>query len=248
METAALENIGLTKREIKVYLALLELGSTTVGPLEHKASVPSSKIYEILKKLIEKGLVSYVIVRGRKNFQASDPKKIIAIMEQRKSEIQKLIPFLESKQLMVKEKRYVEMFVGIKAMKSMMVHILSDAKKTEDWYGFSTLLTSLDDRTKRFYIWQGGFRDKKTRDHLLISKKNKHIFEQRYLESLEYMRKKGTIKYTKFPLPGDTAVFRDMIIVFNWDEMPTTILIQNKVLAKQYKDFFEELWAESEEP
>ena len=59
METKALQNIGLTKNEITVYLTLLELGTTTTGPLTYKSGLHNSRVYESLNKLIEKGLASY---------------------------------------------------------------------------------------------------------------------------------------------------------------------------------------------
>ena len=57
----ALSNLGLSERESSVYLALLELGQTTTGPLSKKSSIPNSKIYEVLNSLEEKGLVSWVL-------------------------------------------------------------------------------------------------------------------------------------------------------------------------------------------
>ena len=53
-----LQELGLTQREIRVYLALLELGSTTTGSIIKRSEVPNSKIYEILESLQNKGLVS----------------------------------------------------------------------------------------------------------------------------------------------------------------------------------------------
>ena len=73
MNVELLEAIGLTKSEIKVYLALLELGSSTTGPIVEKSGASSSKIYEILEKLIQKGLVGHVIKAGKKHFEAAPP-------------------------------------------------------------------------------------------------------------------------------------------------------------------------------
>ena len=61
MNAKILENIGLTDGEIKVYLALIKLGSSTSGPITDKSGVSRSKIYNILERLIQKGLVSYTI-------------------------------------------------------------------------------------------------------------------------------------------------------------------------------------------
>ena len=82
MDTYIFEDIGLTKREIKVYLALLELGSTTVGNILDKTRIPSSKIYEILRRLQDKGLVSYVKIENKRHYQAADPNSILSLLDE----------------------------------------------------------------------------------------------------------------------------------------------------------------------
>ena len=56
-----LEGIGLSKGEVKTYFALLELGPSTTGEIINKASVSRSKVYEMLDRLMKRGLASYVI-------------------------------------------------------------------------------------------------------------------------------------------------------------------------------------------
>ncbi|MBW3012929.1 helix-turn-helix domain-containing protein, partial [Candidatus Woesearchaeota archaeon] len=84
-----LEGLGLTKSEISVYLALLELGSSTTGKIVDKSGASSSKIYEILDKLIQKGLVSYVLKANIKYFEAAPPKRILDYIEEKKASISK---------------------------------------------------------------------------------------------------------------------------------------------------------------
>ena len=64
-----LKSVGFTSAEIKVFMALLELGSSTVTQIVEKSGTTSSKIYELLDKLIRKGLVSQVIKAGRKYYE-----------------------------------------------------------------------------------------------------------------------------------------------------------------------------------
>jgi sugar-specific transcriptional regulator TrmB len=47
----AMESLGLTSYEIKVYLSLLEAGSMTASNISKKSGVPYSKIYEVLNSL-----------------------------------------------------------------------------------------------------------------------------------------------------------------------------------------------------
>ena len=60
MDTRILEDIGLTNAEIKIYLALLELGTSTAGPILEKSGLQNSVVHMTLKKLVDKGLVTFV--------------------------------------------------------------------------------------------------------------------------------------------------------------------------------------------
>ena len=77
MDVSALEGIGLTNAEIKVYLALLELGATKTGLLIEKSGLKSSVVYSALARLMEKGLVSSIKEGKMSTYKASDPKNII---------------------------------------------------------------------------------------------------------------------------------------------------------------------------
>jgi len=55
-----LKQIGLTDGEARAYFALLEIGPSTVGPIVARSNIAYSRIYEVLNRLIEKGLVSFV--------------------------------------------------------------------------------------------------------------------------------------------------------------------------------------------
>tara|TARA_Y100000310_G_scaffold153042_1_gene152481 strand:+ start:60 stop:494 length:435 start_codon:yes stop_codon:yes gene_type:complete len=73
MYTEILSEIGLTKSEIDVYISLLDMGISTTGPIIKRAGIASGKAYLILDKLAKKGLVTYSIETGKKNYKATDP-------------------------------------------------------------------------------------------------------------------------------------------------------------------------------
>src|SRR3989338_11365214 len=89
MNEKILEEIGLTKGEIKVYFSLLKLGETTTGKIIEEAQISSGKIYEILEKLIKKGLVSYIIKEKTKYFSATSPRRIIDYIHEKEHELMK---------------------------------------------------------------------------------------------------------------------------------------------------------------
>ena len=62
MTVEKLQGIGLTDGESKVYVALLQLQTATKSAIVKESSVSSSKVYEILDRLLAKGLVSTFFV------------------------------------------------------------------------------------------------------------------------------------------------------------------------------------------
>src|ERR1044072_1863451 len=75
----AMESLGLTGYEIKVYLSLLEMGSMTASEISKRSGVPYSKIYEVLNSLEDKGWLESSSSRPQKFFPKSPLTAIEAI-------------------------------------------------------------------------------------------------------------------------------------------------------------------------
>src|SRR5947199_10781315 len=64
----ALKHFGLTEYEVKAYIALVEAGPMPASQLSTIATIPYSKIYEILGNLKRKGWVESEQGRPSKDF------------------------------------------------------------------------------------------------------------------------------------------------------------------------------------
>jgi len=91
--------LGLTEGEAKVYIALSGLGSSTVGAIVKKSGVAYSNIYDILNRLIEKGIVSYIIKSKTKYFQAASPSNLIDYLLMIVNELKRKILYLPKRQI-----------------------------------------------------------------------------------------------------------------------------------------------------
>ncbi|MBI5065778.1 hypothetical protein HZA97_06075 [Candidatus Woesearchaeota archaeon] len=245
---ALLAEVGFTERESKVYLALTELGSTTTGPLIKKSGVPNSKIYEILESLQTKGFTSWIIKGKTKYFQASEPKKILELFKAKEKQIEEEIPRLEALQIHSKERSNIELFEGLPAIRSMLLNLVSNAKKGEHWYGFGTGATSKDLIVAEFYEWWGPAKiTAGIHDHTLLSLKNKKLIEETHTvfkkpQTIKAYKKLWEFRYSDVSFPGDMAIFRNQVVILSWQETPIGILITNKKMAEQYKEFFLKEW------
>ena len=157
MNIELLKNIGLTDSEIKVYLALLELGSSSKGPIVDKSKVASSKIYKLLEKLVQKGLVSSVVKSGVKYFEAAPPSRILdylkekeARLKEQEKELEKLVPDLELKRSMAGIGSETQVFKGMKGAQTSFDDILKELKKGDEYYVLG--ISKLTPHFERFVV------------------------------------------------------------------------------------------------
>ena len=78
----AMENLGLTHYEIKVYISLLNENTMTAQELSKKSGVPYSKIYEVIGKLEDKGWIDSDSSRPTK-FYPKSPSTALEAMRMR---------------------------------------------------------------------------------------------------------------------------------------------------------------------
>lgn len=60
MDITVLEDIGLSKSEVKVFVTILELGESKAGKIIEASNLQSSSVYNSINSLINKGFVSYI--------------------------------------------------------------------------------------------------------------------------------------------------------------------------------------------
>jgi sugar-specific transcriptional regulator TrmB len=89
MNANYLKNLGLSEKEIKIYLNLLENGILSVRGLAQVSGLNRGSVYDILKNLQEKGLVSYFHKDTKQNFIAENPEKILNILKDKEEEFKR---------------------------------------------------------------------------------------------------------------------------------------------------------------
>jgi sugar-specific transcriptional regulator TrmB len=77
-----LHHLGLGKNEIKVYLALLELGKSKAGSLVEYCRLHRNLVYQSLELLRDKGLITKTEIKGIATFSANSPESLVSKAEE----------------------------------------------------------------------------------------------------------------------------------------------------------------------
>ena len=232
--------IGLTEGEAKVYLALSKLGSSTVGPIVKESKVAYSNIYDILHRLIEKGIVSFIIKQKTKYFQAASPNNLIDYLDkkelalkQEKQALQKILPDLEKLQES-SQSQEAEIFLGTKGLKTAYEKMFKKLGKKDEALFFYIHKEEYAERANLFYS---------SAADIVKGVKNKGICNKEYKKSwFSKIAKHLTIKYVNFPIPGNIDIIKDYVLITSWHPSITGILIHSKSIADLMRDYFYEVW------
>ena len=243
MHTEILQELGLTKNEVKVYIALLELGSTPAGPLIKRVGMHRAQVYALLDLLLDKGIISYVLKFNRKYFEAHDPERLLEYVESKKKdleqkelELKKLLPELKlKKQLTVEQEGTI--YKGKRGIKTILEDVLH---KKKDWLVFGA-----GGKFKELFPWYfEHHHTKRTKlkiplriifsDNLRSQRKSLPFAQIRFLPST-YIN------------PATTYIYNNTVAIIIWDPTPQAFVIRSEQVAKSYRNFFELLWKSAEE-
>ena len=241
MDTDIFLKIGLTRNEVKVYLALLEMGSTSAGDLIKKVELHRTAVYDMLERLIEKGIVTYVMISRIKHFEVIEPHQLLNYIDQRKDEldgykkeIEKRLPELNIKRKLSKESQEATVFKGKQAIKTIAEDVIRIGKPMYV-YGAEGKLK------ETFPVYYQIFHRKRLEKKIPI----KIIYNERIRKKKRDKELKDIeIKYlpNQFETPANTWVFGDMVAIVVWSEQPIATLIRSKDVAKAYHTNFDLLW------
>lgn len=239
---SVLKESGFSEREVKVYLALLKLGISKVGPIAACTRLQHSKVYQTLEKLIDKGLVVFVIKSGIKHFEAQNPKQILSMLKEKERKFQEIMPKLKEMQELSQDSQSSRVYEGYKSIKSMFNSIIDELDNKSFYYVFAFKDEYESSESASRFLRNIHMRlvEKKVDDRLIAHVSVKKSFLKNYSDI-----RRIKFKFTKNNMPLGLMIINDRVINWIWGERPTAIEIRSKQIADQYKKFFLEMWKSS---
>lgn len=228
-----LEKFGLDNKEIKTYIASLKIGLNTVTKIAEETRIDRTSTYHILDKLLQKGMVSYVIKDSKKYFQATSPEKLVESLEERKKELASVMPELLELTKLKKQETIVELYQG----KEGLITVLRDVlKEKEDYIVFG--------EEGRFQEVLPIYIKQLLRDIMLKDKLKERLLSKESMRDQILVTENSEIRYLpdQYFSPVMTVVYKDKVAIFMWTEPYYAIMIKNKDMAQGYRNYFEILW------
>jgi len=248
MHYEELIELGFNKNEAKVYLSLARFGKAVATDIIKQTKFHKNIVYDNLEKLIDKGLVSYVIEDGIRHFKIAPPDMLVQMFEEKKVEMEKkkdkaqrIAKEISKSMKVLKHKQEATIYRGIKGIKLFYNQAI---EKGIDYVSFGAPPESINIVGEAFWI---NLNRRLAENNI----KARLIFNESIRKHGE-MIKKGfpkTIKIRYFkedfePLT-ETNIQGDRVAIMVWTEEPLLFLIQDKYVADSYLKFFNDMWKNS---
>jgi len=243
MKAEDLIELGLNRNEAKVYLSLIKFGRADAHQIIKDTKFHKNIVYDNLDKLIDKGLVNYIIEDNKKIFVLSNPSMIVELFNEKLKEVEEKKKKAEivaneiskiSKQ--VKFKQEAVIYRGVKGIKTYYKETLNGG----DYVVFGAPQESLEIMGETFWKNYNLKREEK-------KIKVKMIFNPSIKKYGEGIKGKYTeIRYFKqdFEPMTETHIQGDKVGILVWSEEPILFFIKDKHVADSYLKFFESMWKE----
>ena len=92
MNQQILEELGLSPNEARIYESLIESGESSISDISVKAKIHRRNAYDVMQRLINKGLCFQILSRGENTYNAVDPDKLTELLAEKQENLERILP------------------------------------------------------------------------------------------------------------------------------------------------------------
>jgi len=240
---------GLTQNEALVYETLLNLKEAGATKISERCGLFRTLVYDVLTKLIEKGLVSYVLKSKKRIYIASNPRRLLELLREKEKAIKETLPKLNALFEKPAERCLVEQYEGKEGAKSVIEDAFNDALsgKIKEFLFFGATGKAVENIG--YYYMHMVKRAEKMKLPYKIDFRGIWNHKLETAEVLESIGKRKQHRFfsEKFKPTTPAIVYGDKVVLMGGREKPFTILIKNKELADSFKHYFNFMWQYAKE-
>ncbi len=237
--TKKMVEIGLKELEVRVYLAMLSLGETTVMKISHASGVKRSTVYPIIENLRNLGLVCVKNHGLKMVYVAESPARLSTIINRKQEDLLSILPALKSMYDAEGRNILIKTYEGVEAMKSVYDELLLELTHHDEYLviGDPERWNSHARDYFKKYIKRRLKIDLAARLLLSYSPTAEEYkkYEKNFKEDIRLLPK-------KYKIDSNVIITKNKLIMHQMDNPAITIVIESRSVISLQKNLFEMLW------
>ncbi|NTW30004.1 MAG: hypothetical protein HGA33_01890 [Candidatus Moranbacteria bacterium] len=244
-----LEKLGFSTEEAKVFLAVLEEGQCTAGPIVKRTGLHRQIVYDTLAKLKMRHLVSETVKSNRKNWTAASPSVILKEIKAKEALASEILPDLLSLQQRSAHRQEVRVFEGPEGFRAVHMENMHSQPKDSivpvigatgwDWAGVMEKARCLKQYEKLRIA-------KEINHHLIFFKREREstlrLVSEYYADQPKEFQRKHRFLPDEFQSPVGIQVWHDNVTLIIYSDPVLIIQIKNDLVVENFRKYFDILW------
>jgi len=241
-----LTDIGLSDKEVEIYLSLLTLGSAGVSEITQQAGVNRTSGYNILSALVEKGIISVSGKKPKQQYTAEDPMTLVGYLGKVINEREELLVRTkamvgELQMIHNKENRpRVTFYEGTEGLRNVYENTLTSSETIRGFANVDQMHKGLPGYFPEYYKRraEAGINIR------AILSGNQEGIDRAEKDRLE-KRKTVFVDPQKYNFVPEIDVYDNKIMIASWKEQ-LGIIIESEEIADAMKKIYDLAWIGAE--
>jgi sugar-specific transcriptional regulator TrmB len=234
----AMKSLGFSDQEIAIYIKFLYLKESTASNLGKEMKIHRRSVYDVVERLVKKGVLSFIERDGKKYYKPINPTKIIGLLEEKRGDIENVKKDLSSVMHKIDSMKSfegvgAEVLFGKEGIKTVYLDELAEGKPI---HVICTSIDRTEDLLKNFLVSY-------TRDRIKKGVSIKAVVAKGAKTRLE---KYGLMEVRYLPSdqisPSSLSVYGNKVAITLWSGEPISILVRSREIAESFRNHFEIIW------
>lgn len=242
-----LQRIGLSDKEVAVYVASLRLGAQPLAVIAQYARINRSTAYDVFEELIKKGLAHKIPKGATTYFEVLDTSNLLRYLEREKKEmlrdyekqqadVTQILPLLQSLENPQSKRPKVKFYEGEKGMREAYEQTFTSHEIIRGYANPEEMHKGLPGFFPEYY-------ERRVTANLevrAIMPDNEVSVERSKRDAIE-LRQSRLIPRDRYTFIPEMNIFDDKVLIASWQEQ-FAIIIESEEIADLHKNMYDLLW------
>jgi hypothetical protein len=239
-ELRTLTDIGLSEKEARIYLCLLETGPTSTDTIALKTKIKRPTVYFVLEGLIDRALVLRTARKRKQLFAARAPDDLLSMERGRMKRLSELVPILQARAASHgdSEARTL-LFEGERGVHESLFYRIDELHGSEVLGFYGTALDISNSLHKTAIAWNtyNTQHDIQTR---AVVPNHASLKQWRELDK-EHHREVRVVPYDQYSADTSMEITPYFTRITMWD-VEQSLIIESEKVARAWRSIFEMVW------
>jgi sugar-specific transcriptional regulator TrmB len=236
----SLRALGLSEKEARVYLALLEMGKVSAYSVAMKSGLKKPTTYVVLGDLVEKGFVTKLPRARKQLYVARPPKEVYATAEEVLKRAKAVLPELMSMANNENASVKTMFFEGVAGLRQSLWYKMDELSDTEYVAFFASAVDASNDLIELFHEWNNEVTKRGISARAVVPD-HPSLDEFRALD-VEHNRKVKVVPYDTYSANISIDANNQFVRIQMFKEKQA-VIIDNPSVARTVKQIFEMVWS-----